>query len=342
MDFKCFSEWAQLPQNSHLLFAQAEKESLFFSRRWFENLSNTALLNNQNMLFACVVEKDNVLAILPLISQDNKEWTSLHHIYSSLFTVLLVEGNKKEILNCLAKGISQLPFNQLTLEPISEEDDDINELQQALESSGLSCALYARFFNWFQLLNGQTFAEYMLDRPSRVRNTIARKQRKLAREQDYEIRLHSGKDVPQAMADFNAVYQSSWKKKEPFEDVVKGLVECFSSLAWIRLVILYIDGKPVATQLWFVVHKKASIFKLAYDEKWQEYSPGSILTQYLMEYVIDTDKVEEIDFLTGNDRYKQDWMMGRRRRWALVCKHKQEPDDKGSFLINKVKLWLGA
>jgi hypothetical protein len=38
-----------------------------------------------------------------------------------------------------------------------------------------------------------------------------------------------------------------------------------------------------------------------------------------MEYVIDTDRVEEIDFLTGNDAYKQDWMSERRERFLLSC-----------------------
>ena len=37
-----------------------------------------------------------------------------------------------------------------------------------------------------------------------------------------------------------------------------------------------------AAQLWFFVQGKASIFRLAYDEEWKRYSPGSILTAYLM------------------------------------------------------------
>ena len=51
---------------------------------------------------------------------------------------------------------------------------------------------------------------------------------------------------------------------------------------------------------------------------------------YLMEYVIDTDKVDEIDFLTGNDRYKQDWMSERRERWELTCVRKSEPEVKAN------------
>ncbi len=66
LEFKCFTAWNQLPQNSDALFNQAEKNSLFFSRKWFENLVTTSLKDGQNLLLVCVVEGDYVLAILPL------------------------------------------------------------------------------------------------------------------------------------------------------------------------------------------------------------------------------------------------------------------------------------
>lgn len=352
MKFKCFTEWNQLPQSSDALFSQAEKDSLLFSRAWFENLVTTALENDQSLMLACVIEdsedsefsqNSNVLAILPLISCDNKEWTALNHLYTSLYTLLMVKSvqqkTQQKILSCLAKGLSQLPFESLKLNSLAADDDKLNNLQQAMESSGLSCVRYAHFFNWFHPLQGQTFTDYMASRPSRVRNTIARKQRKLEREHGYEIRLYTGSDVQQAMTDFHAVYKASWKMKERFAEVMEGFINRFSEMGWTRLAILYIEGKPVATQLWFVAHKKASIFKLAYDEAWKQYSPGSILTKYLMEIVIDVDKAEEIDFLTGNDRYKQEWMSERRQRWRMVITHKCQPRRERS-IIGLIKNWL--
>ena len=73
-----------------------------------------------------------------------------------------------------------------------------------------------------------------------------------------------------------------------------------------RLGVLYAGENPIAAQIWIVAHRKAGIFRLAYDESWSKY--GSILTAYLMKHVFEVDQVEEVDFLTGNERYKQDWM----------------------------------
>jgi CelD/BcsL family acetyltransferase involved in cellulose biosynthesis len=109
---------------------------------------------------------------------------------------------------------------------------------------------------------------------------------------------------------------------------------------WSRLAVLYVKGQPVAVQLWFVLRGKASIFRLAYNEAWKQYSPGSILTSSLMEYVIDTDKVEEIDFLTGNDAYKQDWMSDRRECFALSCVKSISPASRYERFVELLKRML--
>ena len=61
----------------------------------------------------------------------------------------------------------------------------------------------------------------------------------------------------------------------------------------------------------------------------------------MMEYVIDTDKVEEIDYLTGNDRYKQEWMSEKRQRWKLVfTRNKTEREESMNFLHRLRRSWI--
>jgi hypothetical protein len=209
-----------------------------------------------------------------------------------------------------------------------------------MASVGFNCEPYFRNYNWIYHTRGQSFDEYMSARPSKLRNTILRKQRKLQREHGYEIRLFKDDEVMQAMPDYYTVYSASWKSNEQLVEFVDSVVEGFSTEGWVRLVILYVKGLPVAAQLWFVHNRKASIFRLAYDEAWKKYSTGSILTQYLMEYVIDTDKVKEIDFLTGNDAYKQDWMSERRKRFALCFVRQAKPTGKFGNWLNSFKQGL--
>ena len=343
MKFVCYTDWEQLPESANALFEQGAKDSIFFSRSWFENLA--AVLgdddDNQAMALACVVAENKVMAMLPLVKSAGKTWYSLKHRYTPLYSLLLVDHDQEQVqqqvLSCLVEGLSQLPVNGLILEPVADNDSNLDGLQRAMEAAGFSCDRVFRFYNWILRVQGQSYEDYMAARPAKLRNTISRKKRKLEREHGYEIRLFTGDEVPRKMSDYYAVYNASWKANEQYVDFVDEMVADFSKAGWSRLAILYIKGHPAAAQLWFVHHCKASIFRLSYDEVWKQYSPGSILTSFLMEYVIDIDKVEEIDFLTGNDAYKQEWMSDRRERFSLSCVKSVKPASRYQQFVESLK-----
>lgn len=342
MEFRSYRDWEQLPDSADTLFALAEQESVFFSRAWFENVTRHPLKADHTMMLACVVEDDHVLAILPLMSGDGQHWTSLGHLYSSLYSLLVAEESKQAILTCLAQGLKQLPVASVRLAPVAENDGDLTSLQQAMETAGFFCHRYFRFYNWLHRTRGEAFSDYLAGRPGKVRNTIARKQRKLMREQGYHVRLFTDEsdELLQAMKDYTSVYNASWKAHEQFGDFVQGLATSLARRGWLRLAVLYIGDKPAAAQFWFVVHGKASIFKLAYDESWKRYSPGSILISYLMEHVIDRDRVQEIDFLTGNDAYKMDWMSERRVRWGLYFAKPIQHKSRTAQIADSLGSWF--
>ena len=327
MKFVCYTAWRQLPESANALFEQAEKNSIFFSRSWFECMTVNALEDNHTLVLACVVSADKVLAMLPLMQCVGvKTWYSLRHGFTPLYSLLITDDAQEQVLSCLAQGLSQLPINGLLLEPVADDDSKLNGLEKCLTAAGFNCEYHFRHYNWIYRLQGQSYAEYMAARPTSLRNTIARKKRKLEREHGYDIRLFTGDEVLRGMPDYYAVYHASWKQNEiknaAFQDC---FIEKFTRAGWSRLAILYVKGKPVAAHLWFVHNHKASIFRLAYDKAWRQYSTGSILTSFLMEHVIDIDGVNEIDFLTGNDAYKQDWMSERRERFLLSCVRNIKP-----------------
>jgi len=340
MEFVCYTDWGQLPESANALFEQGEKISIFLSRPWFESLTATALDDEHSMVLACVVAGDKVMAMLPLMEHTGVQiWYSLRHGFTPFYSLLLLDDDQEQVLNCLAQALRELPVKGLLLEPVADDDKNLSNLQRELETAGFNCEHSFRHYNWFYRLQGQSFKDYMAARPAQLRNTIARKKRKLEREHGFDIRLYTGDEVPQNMADYYAVYNASWKQNEITNaEFLDHFVKRFSlagssgagssGVGWSRLAILYIKGQPVAAQLWFVCHGKASIFRLAYDKAWRRYSPGSLLTSFLMEYVIDTEKVSEIDFLTGNDAYKQDWMSERRERFLLGCIKTPKPAGK--------------
>lgn len=319
MKFVSYTSWDQLPDSADELFSQAEKNSIFYSRPWFESLVSRALDADQEMLLAAVLAGNRLMAILPLMKTAGSSWYSLRHRYTTHFSLLMAEDEQEHVLACLVQGLTQFPVRGFLLEPVAENDAHLNALMRTMQHEGYLCERRFRSYNWIYRVRGNSHETYMADRPAKLRNTIARKKRKLQREHGYEIRLFIGEEVPGGMSDYHAVYTASWKANEQYSGFLDSIVAGFSKQGWSRLAVMYVRDKPVAAQLWFVAHAKASIFRLSYDKAWKSYSPGSILTSFLMAYVIDTDRVEEIDFLTGNDAYKQDWMGERRERYVLSC-----------------------
>lgn len=340
MEFVCYTAWDQLPSSADPLFGRGEKRSLFLSRSWFEGLTAHALDDGERLLLACVTDRGRILAALPLRANDHGSWHALGGCHTSLFSVLLADEGAQGIVECLAEGLRGLPWQSLRLEPVDDDDPAVGRLQLAMANLGIESQRLFYFVNWSHQLRDQSFERYFADRPSRLRNTVARKRRKLKREHGYEIRLYKDRHLDRALADYARVYQASWKDGERFRDFVPALARTTAVTGWLRLGILYIEREPAAAQIWFVLHGKASIFRLAYDERWQWYSPGSILTTSLMEQVIDRDGVESIDFLTGNERYKQDWMSERRELWRLVFIKEAESITRLGTL-DRLRKWLG-
>lgn len=143
--------------------------------------------------------------------------------------------------------------------------------------------------------------------------------KKLAADQGTLEVVATDDQLEPAIAAFQEVYLSSWKKPEPFPEFVPSLIRRLATLGMLRLGIAWLQGRPIAAQLWIVGQDKASIYKVAYHEDFAAYSPGTVLTAHLMQHVIDRDHVKEVDFLIGDDKYKQIWMSHRRERWGIVA-----------------------
>ena len=101
MQFVTYSTWADLPASADRLFERGEGQSIFFSRPWFENLTSTAVPHQDELCLAAVLHNGTVSALLPLNIQ-GKSAHSLTHLYSSLFSLLWIEGSNRDALVCLA------------------------------------------------------------------------------------------------------------------------------------------------------------------------------------------------------------------------------------------------
>jgi hypothetical protein len=246
------------------------------------------------------------------------------NFYTSFFAPIVNRDPNilQQSLDALADFWSheQPRWSVVDIAPMDNESAEFSGLIRALNRHGFAVKPYFRFGNWILELAGRDFATYTQSLPSQTRNTVQTKEKKLLKQPGYSLQIVTGEDgLAEFLRDYNAIYEASWKKNEPRPGFITAFVKAFAACGWARLGIVRLDGEPVAAQIWIVKDGVASIYKLAYDEKFSKLSAGSVLTYRLMEHVISIDEVHTVDYLTGDDNYKQAWMSRRRERWGILA-----------------------
>lgn len=305
---------------------------LFHTLRWFEHLLRSGIDPAQGLYVAAVHEGGDLPTwLLPLQLRRGAQaavfglsLASLSNYYSSLFGPI---GNPARVTleGCRAlvhELRRNVPGGQvIDLQPLDAQAPFVAMLETAFDQSGYHTQRYFCFGNWYLPVLGREWKDIEPQISSRQRNTIRRARKKLDDAGPYSLQIHQqpGPELERAIADYQAIYDRSWKRSEPFLDFVPGLCRWTAEQGRLRLGVVRIGEVPVAAQIWFVHQAKALIFKLAYDEEYKRLSAGSVLTCELMRHVIDTDRVAEVDYLTGDDAYKAEWMSHRRERIGLLA-----------------------
>ncbi len=297
-------------------------KGFFCSFDWYKNFIST-VVSAMGVESGFIYDEDNPSVVLPV--QFIKEGAirtirSLTNYYSPIYSIVneAYISNDRNITDFFLETKEKLPvWDVIDLRPLDAHE--ASYLQKQLLLAKLPFVSYFCFGNWFLELEGRSFAEYYQELSSQLRNTISRKSKKFFMMDGASIEIiQFEKDLDRGIEAYDSVYQSSWKVSEPFPAFIPGLIRLAASQGALRLGIAYLDGKAVASQLWIVSNGTAYIFKLAYDNDYKNLSVGSILTKQLMEYVIDIDKVNVVDYLCGDDVYKKDWMSKRRERLGLM------------------------
>jgi hypothetical protein len=191
---------------------------------------------------------------------------------------------------------------------------DPGPLQRAFTAAGWVTFVGEKTGNWRIDTKGMDFEAYWATRPSQLRNTARRK----AKAAGLEIEIHDRFD-PLAWHGYEEIYRASWKGEEGSFPFLRALAEQEGKAGTLRLGLARKDGQPIAAQLWLIENGEATIHKLAYREDMKALSPGTILGEAMFRRSLDVDRVEAIDYGTGDDPYKRDWMAERRPLWRLLA-----------------------
>lgn len=317
---ECHDGFDDLPGDVLGAFVLAEQSDFQAGVDWYRLLCATAVTPGERASLYVLRRNGAFAAALPLlISRTGFDLRALSNFYTTRFTPPAFEDVEIEGLAALLRHLRmQRPrASRIDISPLDKASRNYGLLQGALRRAGFLTFEYFCFGNWYLPASGDCDA-FMAGRPGEVRNTLRRMSRRISQTGGHIEIVGSDGDIDSAIAAYSAVYASSWKQPEPFTAFMPALIRLCASKGWLRMGIAWLASKPIAVQLWVVAHGKASIFKLAYDSAYSSLSPGTLLTAALVRHVMDIDHVREVDYLTGDDAYKQAWMSHRRELWGLV------------------------
>ncbi|MEE4660385.1 MAG: GNAT family N-acetyltransferase [Halieaceae bacterium] len=295
---------------------------IFLRPAWYQMFDRFVRGPDGNTLSLCLHSEGEPAGYLPLYETRgglSRCLYSLTNFYSPAFDLIGIKnpesGHYADFVRRFRRFFSN--FERIDFSPLTAQQAEA--WQQAFAAIGFQGFVYRKSTNWFHD-DISDLATYWNDRPSRLRNTIKRKADKLHKSGGFEVGVvapDSEIALWKYLAHYHRVYYSSWKRAEPFPAFIDAIAEYAWQLGQLRMGMVYHDGEPVAGQIWFVCQQRAYIFKLAHRPEYSNYSVGTILSKAMFDYVIERDRVIYIDFLTGNDRYKADWMSGKRGLYGI-------------------------
>jgi len=313
---------ASVQQNTAHRLDRASQPHLFDRVSWMAGLHQYCLADARPLIVSAKITPQNsekldhaAEAWLFLVSDGLMRHRALANWYNFTFRPIFgqnpSEVEKLALLAAIADKLRRRSY-RISIEPVPQEDESASLIERAFRQAGWLVFRTVCDQNHILHVKGRSFDEYWDSRPGQLRSTVRRK----SKSSQVALRIET-RYSDDAWNDYEKVYAKSWKPEEGNPDFLKALAQSESQSGCLRMGLAYLDGKPVAAQFWTVENGFALIHKLAHDEAALKASPGTLLSAALFQHVIDVDKVDLIDFGTGNDRYKMDWMEDVRDRYHL-------------------------
>jgi CelD/BcsL family acetyltransferase involved in cellulose biosynthesis len=325
-----FERIGLMPEGHQQLLKRASTRNYAYGVGWFENFVASGLDPAERVCwFALTDTSGECMALLPMSARSPVDMgapslRSLANVYSCAFDVVseLPAEHVQVAADALSLALARAQERPavLQLDALPADGPWLGALLVGLSRAGLLVQPYAYFGTWYEDVEGVDFDAYLAARPSRLRNTLKRKLRRLQKTGEARFVIaRTPAAVEEHIAAYETVHERSWKPPEPYPHFMPGLVRRAAADGALTLGVLYRAERPIAAQIWLEAGREATIFKLSYDGEFERDSPGALLTLHMIQDALDTHRITHLNFGRGDDPYKQEWLGERRERWNILA-----------------------
>ncbi|MEA2432063.1 MAG: hypothetical protein QOI19_2536 [Thermoleophilaceae bacterium] len=159
------------------------------------------------------------------------------------------------------------------------------------------------------LIAGRSFEEFLASRSKNFREQVRRRERKLRREHEVELRLTEADRLEADLDTLFRLHAARWTEGE--SSALAGARERFHrdfarralERGWLRLWVLEIDGAPRAAWYGFRFAQMDWYYQSGRDPEWERQSVGFVLLSHTIRQAFD-DGMTEYRLLRGGEEYK--------------------------------------
>jgi CelD/BcsL family acetyltransferase involved in cellulose biosynthesis len=211
----------------------------------------------------------------------------------------------------------------LELLDVGEEDALAEELPGALAAAGfLDIETPRRYLcpvaSWGDDLDG-----YLAARPQKFGSQIRRRRQELSRKAGFAVEiLERPDDIVRGLEELFRLHHTRWEGAS--EAITDSRVEEFhrrsgrllAERGFARLCLLHLGGRAVAAGYGFLRRGRFAYYQAGLDPEWRRRSAGMVVMVELMRHAAAAG-AGELDFLRGDESYKDTWATTSRRTVAL-------------------------
>jgi CelD/BcsL family acetyltransferase involved in cellulose biosynthesis len=307
-DEGCFElpQWRELSErdpNRHIFMTPE------WSRLWWEEFGS-----GKDLLLLTMSSGDNVVAIVPLYRKREADKKILRFVGGIDLTDYLgpicsVE-DRDEVAACLAEWLKTTDeeWDEFDAHNMAVPFGFAEFLVDHVDRRGFSFALDQEETSAVLVLP-DNWEGYLQGLRSKERHELKRKRRRLEREYpDARVRRATEESLHTDFKYFVEMHRGAEGHKGHFmrpeiATFFERVARAFMPLGWLRLDLLEIGSRPIASTFAFELERVFYLYNSAYEPDAARLSPGLALVSELVKSAIDNG-LEKFDLLRGPERYK--------------------------------------
>jgi CelD/BcsL family acetyltransferase involved in cellulose biosynthesis len=336
------NEFANLESEWNGLVKSCGRHVPFLCFDWFKIWLKHFLRENK-LFILLVYRRDDLLAIAPFTFKIDKfkgmisikKIELIGNFHSHVRNIIL--GNLSNDAKRLSLGAlfhflqnEYTDWDVIELDSMPEENIAFSILKEIIAEKGLKQREYFCFGDWFLDGIDSSGDEYLKKRSKNTRSGVRKKKRRMEKLGHLEFRVGTEEEkLDEYLALYEEVRGKSWKHPETDRAFLKESRFMAAKKQDLKFGFLFFNGSPIATLFSIISNNTAYLMEVVYDSEFDRFSPGEIIHGEFIKYLIDVDRITEVDALRGDEPYKESWTPQRRERRGILVFNK---NIKGKFL----------